>query len=121
MTKRLLSSLRPMVDRPDASVSSLWQYAWTLLTSACVELRDPATARRYAVRLVELSKGQDPSALDLLARAHAGLGEYARAAEIESQAVGLLPPDLSTDVRRELEGNLANFRSEAAKTAAAKR
>jgi non-specific serine/threonine protein kinase/serine/threonine-protein kinase len=121
MTKRLLSSLRPLVDRSDASESSLRQYAWTLLTSACVDLRDAATARRYAVRLVEMSKGQDPYALDLLARAHAGMGEYERAVEIERQAVGLLPPDLSTDVRRELEANLASFRSQAAKTASAQR
>jgi serine/threonine protein kinase len=116
MTRRLLAELKPAVDGPGASEFSLWQYAWTLLTTPCADYRDPAEARRYAERLVAMSRGQDPSALDLLARAHAGVGEYSRAAEIERQAVGLLPPGLSTDLRRELEDNLSRFSSAASKS-----
>jgi hypothetical protein len=57
-----------------------------------------------------MSKGQDVNSMDLLARAYAGTGNFARAAEIESQALSKTPRD-SPDMRKEFEANLNAFRA----------
>lgn len=111
LTRRSLAILKSRVDTSDASPFEQYEYAWSLLTTPCLDLRDPATAKRYAQKLTEMSQGQDPGRLDLLARAYAGTGKFARAVEIETQAVSMLPSNGSSDLRKELETNLANFRS----------
>jgi serine/threonine protein kinase len=111
LTRRNLEILKSRVDKSDATPFELYQYAWTLLTTPCRDLRNPAIAEIYAQKLTETSKGQDPGMLDLLARAYAGTGKFTRAVEIEEQAVSMLPPNATSDMRKELETNLANFRS----------
>jgi serine/threonine protein kinase/tetratricopeptide (TPR) repeat protein len=111
LTRKALAVLRPMVDRGDASEVDLFQYAWILLTTRCAELRNARSARAYAERLVEITTGQDSRTLDLLARAYAAAGQRAQAVETEGRALDLLPADSPSDLRSELEGNLADFRS----------
>jgi len=111
LTRRLLATLRARVDESDATEYELYQYAWSLVTTQFKDLRDPALAKRYAQKLIDGSKGQDVNSMDLLARAYAGTGNFARAAEIESQALSMLPRDDPSDVRKEFEANLNAFRA----------
>jgi tetratricopeptide (TPR) repeat protein len=113
LTRRALAVLRPLMDKEGSSLVDLYQYAWILLTTPVIDLRDPVTARRYAGRLVEATQGEDPRNLDLLALAHAGAKDYDRAIEIETRALSLLPADARSDLRSELTRNLAAFRSAA--------
>jgi hypothetical protein len=111
LTRRLLATLRARVEKSDASAFEMYQYTWSLLTTPFKDLRDPALAKQYAQRLIEMSKGQDIGSRDLLARAYAGTGNFARAAEIETEALSMLPRDDPSDVRKELEANLNAFRA----------
>ena len=111
LTRRLLATLRARVDTSYASAFEMYQYTWSLLTTQFKDLRDPAVAKRYAQKLIEMSKGQDVGSRDLLARAYAGTGNFARAAEIETEALSMLPRDDPSDVRKELEANLSAFRA----------
>jgi tetratricopeptide (TPR) repeat protein len=112
-TEQALQVLRPMVDAPGASDYEIYQYCWLLLTTPFQDLRAPSLARHYAEQLVQATAGKDPNTLDLLARAYAGAGDFARAVETETKAVALLPPNTVSDLRTELEKNLANFRARA--------
>ncbi len=111
LTRRLLTTLRGQVDKSDASEYELYQYTWTLVTTQFRDLRDPALAKRYAQKLIEMSKGQNVGSLDLLARAYAGTGNFVRAAEIESRVLSMLPADDPSDVRKEFEANLKAFQA----------
>lgn len=111
LTRRGLAMLKPLVDKSDAPEFQLYEYAWILLTTPSLELRDPSVAKRYAQKLTEMSKGQDPGSLDLLARSFAGTGKFPRAVELETQALAMLPHDAPSDLRKELETNLRQFRS----------
>jgi hypothetical protein len=59
---------------------------------------------------VASSKGENPAYLDLLARAYGAAGDFKLAIETEKQALILVPLGTSSDLRRELETNLAAFR-----------
>jgi non-specific serine/threonine protein kinase/serine/threonine-protein kinase len=110
LTKRLLATLRAGVEKSDASAFELYQYTWSLLTTQFKDLRDPASAKKFAQKLIEMSKGQDVGSRDLLARAYAGTGSFARAVEIETEALSMLPRD-DSDLRKELEANLKAFQA----------
>ena len=110
-TRRALIALRPLINKPDASEVTIYAYVRTLITTPFKDLRDDAGARRYAERAVQLSKGQDPGALDLLARTQAATGDFRAAVETESKAIGMLPPNSQTQVRTELETNLTAFQA----------
>jgi tetratricopeptide (TPR) repeat protein len=112
LTRRALKALMPLVRK--GAQTDLHQYAWLLLTTPCTELRDPVTALQYAERLHEMTHGQDPRMIDLLARATAALGSPSRAVEYEVRALQLLPADTPSDLKHELETNLADFRAQAA-------
>lgn len=105
-TTRALSAVREMIERSSPSEMDLHQYAWTLLTTPCTNLRNPATARAVAKRLVASSKGQNAAFLDLLARAYGAAGDFRLAIKTEKQALVLVPLEKSSDLRRELETNL---------------
>jgi tetratricopeptide (TPR) repeat protein len=114
LTKRAINILKPLVDQPNPSQFFLYQYAWTLVTTPFAELRNSPEALRVAERLVELTRGTDPRTVDILARAHAAAGNYARAVEMEDKALKLLPPNSASDLRKELEANRASFQLRAA-------
>jgi tetratricopeptide (TPR) repeat protein len=121
LTREALSILRPLAQKPDASQYDLHQYAWLLVASPVEELRDAATGRSIAETLVARTKGGDASVLDLLARAYAGSGDYQRAEETERRALALLPAGTRSDLRAELESNLAAFQSQASQKRARSR
>jgi len=56
--------------------------------------------------------------LDTLARAFEAGGKLAQAVETEQKALALLPPGVS-DLRKELEANLARFKEKLARAPAA--
>ena len=98
------------VEDPDASVQVLNAAAWDLLTNEHAELRDPARALPLAQRAVDGSGGVDPAILDTLAKAWFDTGDVAKAVETQQKAVSLLPPG-DSPLRKELEANLAKYRS----------
>jgi Flp pilus assembly protein TadD len=64
--------------QPEA-VSALTGLAWIRATSTDATLRRPGQAVAMAERARELSRGQDPQALDALAAGYAALGEFDKA------------------------------------------
>ena len=66
-----------------------------------------------AERLVARTSHNDPTALDLLARAHDALGDSGAAVETERRALALMPADSSSAVKKEIEANLAKFAAKA--------
>jgi non-specific serine/threonine protein kinase/serine/threonine-protein kinase len=110
VTQRALAILKPLVDRPDASDFDLQQYCWLLVTTPFAQLRNPGEAIRYAQRGVATTKESHPGLLDVLARAYSLAGDQVRAVETERKAIALLPAGPS-DLRKELEENLARFQS----------
>ena len=84
-----LAIARDLASRPTATPDELNRYAHILLSCEPAELRDAATARQAAERAVEISRGQDPRSLQILAEAYRQSGDAARAAETERRAAGL--------------------------------
>jgi serine/threonine protein kinase/tetratricopeptide (TPR) repeat protein len=114
VTAQFLSSVRPMVERPEAGSYEMQYYTWILLTTPFGDLKQPKQALDYALRLQERSGANDPSAIDLVARAYFGMGDFKRAVETEEKALSLLPKDfLDSAVRREFEANLRQFKKAA--------
>lgn len=111
MAERALAFLKPLVDQPDVTQYDLQNYAWILVTTPFTELRSPARAEQYAQKAVGMTQGSDPSVLDTLARAFEATGKLGQAVETEQKALGLLPPG-GSDLRKELEANLARFKEE---------
>ncbi len=75
-------------DDPDL-VSTLANSAWLLATTPESELRDAPKALARARRSVEASGGQDPGMLQILAAAHADMGEFEQAARVAAEAARL--------------------------------
>jgi hypothetical protein len=113
LTNRALLILKPVVERPEASEYDIQQYCWTLLTTPFKDLQDTKTARHYAELLVARTGAADPRMLDLLARAHFASGDVDKAVDAESRAIALLPRDTTSDMAKEFQTNLVNFRSHA--------
>ncbi len=114
VTAQFLSSVKPMVERPEAGSYEMQYYTWILLTTPFAELKQPQKALEYALRLQERSGANDPSAIDLVARAYFGTGDFKRAIETEEKALSLLPKDfLDSAVRREFDANLRQFKKAA--------
>jgi non-specific serine/threonine protein kinase/serine/threonine-protein kinase len=113
ITERALRMSRPIVDAQGASFIEIYNFCWLLLTTPFKDLQDPAVAKVYAEKLVSSTREKDPNTLDLLARAQFGTGDAKRAAETETKAISLLPPNTQSDARKELESNLAKFRARA--------
>src|SRR5206468_3286006 len=98
----------------------LQEYAYALLMTPFEELRNAPAAKRAAERLVAMTKGQSPQAMDLLALAYAGMGDFQRAIDTETKALSLLPQEPATDLRKELEADGNAFRSGQARPRRAK-
>ena len=108
VTERALAMLKPLVRTEQASEMDMQQYAWLLLTTPFVELRDPTEALLYARKAAAITNGSDPAMLDTLARAQAANKDYASAMETEKKALALVGAGQS-DLRTEIENNLARF------------
>ena len=88
-TSRGVAIARDLATRSTATPDELSRYAQILLTCEPAELRDPATARKYAELAVGKSDGRDPRSLQILAQAYVQNGYGALAAETERRAQGL--------------------------------
>jgi eukaryotic-like serine/threonine-protein kinase len=108
VTERALSILKPLVRGSQASEIDMQQYAWLLLTTPFSELRNPGEALLYARKAVAITNASDPAMLDTLARAQAANNDPAGATETEHKALALVSSGQS-DLRKELEDNLARF------------
>ncbi len=100
-----------MVDGIEPAIPEIEQYCELLLTTPFKDLQAPALARQYAKQLVEMTKGTDPYTLDLLAQADYAAGNAIQAVETETKALALLPPNSVSDLKKQLEANLAKFRA----------
>ncbi len=104
----VLAQLRSRADRPSATATEINAYAWRLVTTDPIDLRDPDAALPYARRAVEKSGGKNPSILDTLAVAQAMSGDTRRAAETMTRALGFVPPE-SITLRVPLQSKLAGY------------
>jgi tetratricopeptide (TPR) repeat protein len=67
-----------------------WNFmAWAFATSPVPNVVDPEAAMKLAKRLVEMTKQQDPAALDTLAAAQAASGKYTDAVKTAQSAIRL--------------------------------
>ncbi|MEM7582026.1 MAG: tetratricopeptide repeat protein, partial [Acidobacteriota bacterium] len=91
-----------------ASARDLNRYARQLLTTAAVDLRDPAAALRFALAANEQTSHGDARMLETLALAYAGTGELDRALATAHRAVEA-NPDKTTAFHRQLEAAVARY------------
>ncbi len=92
-------------DDPDVKNA----FAWEALTCEPADLQNPESALAYALEAAELGGWQDPGVLDTLALAYHRTGDNARAVEIESQALDLIPVEDAAQ-REPFETALAEYR-----------
>ncbi|HEX3682818.1 MAG TPA: protein kinase [Bryobacteraceae bacterium] len=122
-SRALFADLEPIVSRPDASVYDVYEYCWALVTTPFNDLQNPKMALQLAQKATALTHGADPGILDVLGRALAENGEFAKAAEAERQALMLWPAGnphahgharVDTGTREDAQTQLARFEREAA-------
>jgi hypothetical protein len=115
VTSRGLAIAKELAKREDATPDELSEYAETFLTCEPADLREPATALRYAKEAAAKSGGADSENLDILAEAYFQNRDPARAVETERKALSLLPAvnaqDPISPVRQRLQNQLAKFRA----------
>ncbi len=109
-TIELISHHKRAAEEPDARADAINEYAMFLMTCEPEDLRDPAAALPVAQRAVEMTESEDAGVLDTLAMAYFMTGDTAKAIETQEKAVSLVPPDES-EMRTELEANLAKYRA----------
>jgi spermidine synthase len=95
-------------QRPNL-VTALSGLAWTLATTADPDVRDAAAAMTAGERAAELTRRQDPVALDSLAAAYAAAGRFD-----DAQAQGRLARQLAvaagaTALAEDIAGRLALY------------
>jgi tetratricopeptide (TPR) repeat protein len=83
--------------------------AWSLATHPDARHRNGRQALRTARITCEASDYQMPQGLDVLAAAHAELGEYKEAAALQRKALSLLPSGIAPGVKTALEERLALY------------
>ena len=77
------------------------EFGWHVVTVGPDEkIRDGKSAVANAERANEAGGGNDPWSLDALAAAYAELGDFSRAREYETKAIGLLKNDTDKAERR---------------------
>ncbi len=106
-TAGLLRDLKTIVDSGAATQIETDQYVWNLLTTPFEDLRDFNAAMPLVVKAAQ-GQPNDPRVLDMLARAHFGLGRAADAAQVERRALSYVGAGPSA-LRTELEENLRRF------------
>ncbi len=87
------------------------ELAWWIVDDPALTERDLALAQRAAERANELLKGEDPSVLDTLARAHFLQGHVDQAIEIQTKAVELVTDD--PEFKAMLQETLNGYKEEA--------
>ena len=105
--RRALELGQPVVDREDATDAELNRYAHALLWVKPDDMRDPEAALRLAELAVQISGGQIPDQLVLLAHAHRACGHRDEAIRVLERAVELFG---DPGERARHEDLLASFR-----------
>ena len=112
-TVRVKDLLSQLLSGPEQARDELEQYCELLLTTPFKDLRDPVLARRYADQLVEMTKGKDAYTLDLLAQAKDVTGDILGAVQTEKRALELVPANSNSELKAQLDKNLAGFQARA--------
>ncbi len=109
-----LQILQELAASPKASLTQVYGACRWWMETPVPEVRNPQRAVGICRRAVELSKGNDPSAWELLAQAEFLLGNRAAAVANMEKAVSLLPPVKAGEPRSQqrisMEADLARFR-----------
>lgn len=92
-------------DDPEA----LNALAWTIVDRKGIDQRDYGRAQKYAQRAVELTKSEEPSVIDTLARVHFEKGEVAKAIELQTKAVELSATNES--LKKQLAETLEKYKA----------
>jgi len=123
LATRGLALDRDLAQRSDVTSDDLAQYALDLLNCEPEDLREPATALRYAEQSV--AKSESSYSLDVLARAYFQNGDRARAVSTEERALSLLPatekPGSVSPLRTKITAQLGKFRATLAPVTTASR
>jgi non-specific serine/threonine protein kinase/serine/threonine-protein kinase len=107
---RVLRNMKATADSDSATDYDLHEYCRVLVDTPFHDLRNPAEARRYAERVVQMTGGGNARILDILARALDQLGEARQASQTEEKALAMLSDPASLR-RKDMEANLARFRA----------
>ena len=84
-------------------LEALNNLAWILATQPDEKLRNGGESVRLAARAVELTKTNNPGALDTLAAAYAEVGRFSDAADAAQKATGLAAAAGQTDLATEIQ------------------
>jgi tetratricopeptide (TPR) repeat protein len=109
-----LSLTRELAARDDVTADEISEYAVRFLDAKPADLREPATALKYARESISKG-GTGAEYLDILARAYFASGDVAQAIETEHKALNSLPsadPKQSVaPIRKTIENELAKFKA----------
>ena len=99
-----LASLRRAVAGDPTHARAAERLAWMLATAPDAALRNGREALELAERLDRAAQQRNPVYLELLAAAHAELGDFDEAVRLEERALAALPPAMQETARARLEG-----------------
>ena len=100
---------RAIEEWPDL-VPPLLELASIRATSGYYNLRDPEEAIQLATKACELTRYQDPTALDTLAAAHASAGQFPEAVQCSERALQIADAIRDKDLVNAIRGRLALYR-----------
>lgn len=110
--KNRLDACKRWLAAAPQSPDALNGMAWELLTCKEESQRDPKAALEHAKKATDLSSSQNPAFLDTYAMALARNGKKEEALAAERKAVELLPPNTSSETRKEYEKRLKDLETQ---------
>jgi tetratricopeptide (TPR) repeat protein len=111
-TAPALVQWRKVIQLEPDHVPALTQTARLLATHPDAALRNGADAVRFAQHAAELTNGQDPLILDVLAAAHAETGRFDEAVRIGNQALAAARAKRDSDLERGILSHLELYRAD---------
>lgn len=113
-TREAIEEFRAAIAlRPDW-VDPVAELAWTLARTRDDRLRDPERAKRLADQAHRMSKGENARVLQVLAAAHAALGDRTSAIRHAETALGLAREQTQSCLAEEIEKELGLYRASTA-------
>ena len=104
--------LREALRIDSTRVPVLTNLAWVLSTCPDPSVRSGKDAVELAKQAVELSKGNDPIALDVLGASYAEMGRFPEAIESVQKAIDLVKGQADRQFLTDLEARLSLYRSD---------
>ncbi|MCL5280584.1 MAG: hypothetical protein M1376_11820 [Planctomycetes bacterium] len=86
--------------------------AWLMATCPQAECRNGEAARKYGAHACEVTKWQDPLCISALAAAHAELGQFTQAVDLQRHALALSGENVCAGWKREMTERLVSYQSE---------